>query len=78
MRITVARYVLVDDVLFRRLFSQPLLKYFTLDQANYVLREIHKVYVEIMWIQDTRSSGFDPGILLAQYKERFLRNGTKM
>ncbi|XP_073120721.1 uncharacterized protein [Henckelia pumila] len=36
------RFVMVDRILFKRSFSQPLLKCLGSDEANYVLREIHE------------------------------------
>ncbi|XP_073120998.1 uncharacterized protein [Henckelia pumila] len=36
------RFVMVDKILFKRSFSQPLLKCLGPDEANYVLREIHE------------------------------------
>ena len=41
LRVRVAKYVLMDEVLYKRGFSQPYLRYLALDEANYVLREIH-------------------------------------
>ena len=41
LRVRAARYVLMDEVLYKRGFSQPYLRYLALDEANYVLREIH-------------------------------------
>ena len=42
LRIKSARYVLMDEVLYNRGFSQPYLRCLALDEANYVLREIHE------------------------------------
>ena len=42
LRVRAARYVLIDEVLYKRGFSQPYLRYLTPDEANYVLREIHE------------------------------------
>ena len=42
LRIRSARYVLIDDILFRRSFSQPLLQCLTPTEADYVIREIHE------------------------------------
>ena len=42
LRVRSARYVLLNDVLYKRGFSQPYLKCLSLDEANYVLREIHE------------------------------------
>ncbi|XP_073120001.1 uncharacterized protein [Henckelia pumila] len=36
------RFVMIDHILFKRSFSQPLLKFLGPDEANYVLREIHE------------------------------------
>ena len=37
-----ARYVLMNEVLYKRGFSQPYLRCLALDEANYVLREVHE------------------------------------
>ena len=42
LRIRVARYDLMHEVLYKRGFSQPYLKCLALDEANYVLREVHE------------------------------------
>ena len=42
LRIKSAKYVLKDEVLYKRGFSQPYLRYLASDEANYVLREVHK------------------------------------
>ena len=42
LRIKSAKYVLIDKVLYKRGFSQPYLRRLALDEANYVLREIHE------------------------------------
>uniref|UniRef100_A0A7N2LW36 Integrase zinc-binding domain-containing protein n=1 Tax=Quercus lobata TaxID=97700 RepID=A0A7N2LW36_QUELO len=42
LRVRSARYVLMDEVLYKRGFLQPYLRCLALDEANYVLREIHK------------------------------------
>ena len=42
LRVWLARYVLLNDVLYKRGFSQPYLRCLSLDEANYVLREVHK------------------------------------
>ena len=42
LRVRVARYVLMDEVLYKRGFSQPYLRCLAPDEANYVLREVHK------------------------------------
>ena len=39
-RVRSARYVLLNDVLYKRRFSQPYL--LSSDEANYVLREVHE------------------------------------
>ena len=41
-RVRSARYVLMDEVLYKRGFSQPYLRCLAQDEANYVLREIHE------------------------------------
>ena len=42
LRLRAARYVLMDEVLYKRGFSQPYLSCLVLDEANYVLREVHE------------------------------------
>ena len=37
-----ARYVLMDEVFYKRDFSQPYLRCLASDEANYVLREVHE------------------------------------
>lgn len=38
-----ASYTVIDDELFKRGFSSPLLKCLDQDQANYILSKLHKV-----------------------------------
>ena len=42
LRVRAARYVLINEVLYKRGFSQPYLRCLTPNEANYVLREIHE------------------------------------
>ena len=42
LRIRSARYIFIDNVLYKRGFSQPYLRCLAPDEANYVLREIHE------------------------------------
>ena len=42
LRIRLARYILINEMLYERGFSQPYLRYLTPDEANYVLREVHE------------------------------------
>ena len=42
LRVKAARYVLINEVLYKRGFSQPYLRFLTPDEANYVLKEIHE------------------------------------
>jgi hypothetical protein len=42
VRLQSARYTMVDDVLYRRGYSHPLLKCLSAPEAHYVLREIHE------------------------------------
>ena len=42
LRVRSARYVLLNDVLYKRGFSQPYLKCFSPDEANYMLKEVHE------------------------------------
>ena len=41
-RVKSARYILMDEVLYKRGFSQPFLRCLASDEANYVLREVHE------------------------------------
>ena len=42
LRVRTARYFLMDEVLYKRGFSQPYLRCLAPDKANYVLREVHE------------------------------------
>ena len=42
LRIKSAKYILMDEVLYKRGFSQPYLRCLAPDKANYVLREVHE------------------------------------
>ncbi|XP_065631696.1 uncharacterized protein LOC136068463 [Quercus suber] len=42
LRARAARYVLMDEILYRRGFSQPYLRCLAPDEVNYILREIHE------------------------------------
>ena len=42
LKVRVARYVLLDEVLYKRGFSQPYLRCLAPDEASYVLREVHE------------------------------------
>ena len=42
LRVRSARYVLLNDVLYKRGFSQPYLRCLSPDEANYVLKEVHE------------------------------------
>ena len=42
LKVKSARYILMDEVLYKRGFSQPFLRCLALDEANYVLREVHE------------------------------------
>ena len=42
LRIKAAKYVLIDEVLYKRGFSQPYLRCLAPDESNYVLSEIHE------------------------------------
>ena len=41
LRVRLARYVLLNDVLYKRGFLQPYLRCLSPDEANDVLREVH-------------------------------------
>ena len=42
LRVKSAKYILMDEVLYKKGFSQPLLRCLALDEANYMLREVHE------------------------------------
>ena len=42
LKIRAARYILINEVLYKRGFSQPYLRCLDPHEANYVLREIHE------------------------------------
>ena len=42
LKVRSAMYVLMDEVLYRRGFSQPYLRCLAPDEANYMLREVHE------------------------------------
>ena len=42
LRVRSARYILLNDILYKRGFSQPYLICLSPDEANYVLREVHE------------------------------------
>ena len=42
MRIRAAKYVLIDEVLYKRDFSQPYLRCLVPNKSNYVLREVYE------------------------------------
>ena len=42
LRIKSAKYILMDDMLYKRGFSQPYLRCLAPDEANYELRKVHE------------------------------------
>ena len=42
LRIRAAKYVLIDEVLYKQGFSQPYLRCLASDESNYVLREVYE------------------------------------
>ena len=42
LRIKATKYVLIDEVLYKKGFSQPYLRCLAPDKSNYVLREVHE------------------------------------
>ena len=42
LRVRLARYVILNDALYKRGFSQPYLRCLSPDEANYVFREVHE------------------------------------
>ena len=42
LRVRVAKFILMDRVLYKRGFSQPYLRCLTLDESHYILRDVHE------------------------------------
>ena len=42
LKVQAARFVLIKDVLYKRGFSRPYLRCLGMEEANYVMREVHK------------------------------------
>ena len=42
LKVQVARFILVKDVLYKRGFSRPYLRCLVLEEAEYVMREVHE------------------------------------
>ena len=42
LKIKAAKYVLIDEVLYKQGFSQPYFRCLALDKSNYLLREVHE------------------------------------
>ena len=42
LKVQVARFVLIKDVLYKRSFSRPYLWCLSLEEADYVMREVHE------------------------------------
>ena len=42
LRIKSVKYILIDEVLYKKGFSQPYLRCLAPNEANYVLREVHE------------------------------------
>ena len=42
LRIRVAKYVFIDEVLYKKGFSQPYLRCLAPNKSNYILREVHE------------------------------------
>ena len=42
LKVQAARFVLIKGILYKRGFSRPYLRCLILDEANYVMREVHK------------------------------------
>ena len=41
LRVLLSHFVLIGDVLYRRVFSRPYLRCLALTKADYVMREVH-------------------------------------
>ena len=77
LRVWSARYVLLNDALYKRGFSQPYLRCLSPDEANYVLREVHSGACETTQEPDhlfTRSSMQD---IIGQLSRQMLRLMSK-
>ena len=42
LRVKSVRYILMDEVLYKRGFSQPFLRCLAPNEASYILREVHE------------------------------------
>ena len=42
IQIRVTRFIIIDNVLYKRGYSLPYLRYTSLEEADYILREIHE------------------------------------
>ena len=42
LKVQASRFVLIKDVLYKRGFSRPYLKCLVLEEAKYVMREVHE------------------------------------
>ena len=42
LKVQVARFILIKDVLYKRGFSRPYLRCLGTEEADYVMREVHK------------------------------------
>ena len=42
LKVQVARFVLIKDILYKRGFSHPFLRCLSLEEADYVMREVHE------------------------------------
>nr|XP_023918054.1 uncharacterized protein LOC112029605 [Quercus suber] len=52
LRVKSTRYILMDEVLYKRGFSQPYLKCLAPDEANYILSEVHEGEGARPYVQD--------------------------
>ena len=42
LKVQVARFILIKDVLYKRGFSRPYLRFLGTEEADYVMREVHE------------------------------------
>ena len=42
LRVRAVKFVLTDEALYKRGFSQPYFRYLTLDESHYILRDVHE------------------------------------
>ena len=51
LKVQVAQFVLIKDIMYKRGFSQPNLRCLTTEEANYVMREVTKEFTGTRGVQ---------------------------